>query len=94
MADIVNAQDAGYSKLDLLVDIHDDILTELQAEIESIKNLIGEGNGFYAESTCNKINTLLDSVDNQMFSGIKDAFSRSEKAVSTMENMLKSEDHF
>lgn len=94
MANIVNGQASAYDTLDQLKGVHAKILAEMEKELADIRGIIGKENGFYADSTCKKINTILDSFEKQIFTEIKSSFEISEKSVESMEKMLIGADTF
>lgn len=93
MADIVNAQATGYDKLDTLKKVHEKILKELNQEISDTKGLLGEKNGFYADSTCKKITILLETLEKEILPEIKDSFTATEKSITSMEGILMNNDY-
>lgn len=93
MADIVNGQVTGYEKLDTLKTVHENILKELKQEISDTKGLMGEENGFYADSTCAKITTLLDTLENEILPSIEQSFTSTEKSITSMEDNLVDNDY-
>lgn len=93
MADIVNGQVTGYDKLDTLTTVHKNILKELKQEISDTKGLLGEENGFYADSTCKKITTLLDTLEKDILPTIEQSFASTEKSITSMESNLVDQDY-
>ena len=94
MASNVNGQMNGYEKLDTLKTVHTAFITELKQEIKDTRELVGKGKGFYVESTCKKINTLVDSLEKQILPTLEKSFEASEKSVLSMERILTSNDYF
>lgn len=94
MANNVNGQSSGYDKMDTLNTVHATLLAELKQEIKDIRELVGKGKGFYVESTCKKINTLIDSLEKQILPTLEKSFEASEKSVVSMEKILTNNDYF
>lgn len=94
MAKKVNGQESAYKKLDTLKSVHSTLLTELKKEIKDTKELVGKDNGFYVESTCKKINTLINSLEKQILPTLEKTFESSEKSVVSMEKVLTQNDYF
>lgn len=94
MANNINGQSSAYDKMDTLKAVHTALLAELRQEIKNTKELVGIDKGFYVESTCKKINTLIDSLEKQILPTLEKSFETSEKSVISMERMLISEDYF
>lgn len=94
MANNVNGQSGAYDKLDTLKTVHATLLTELKKEIKDTRNLVGQDKGFYMESTCKKINTLLEALEKQILPTLEKSFETSEKSVVSMEKILTSNDYF
>ena len=94
MAYLVNCQASAYETLDNLTIVHETIINELENELKEIRAIIGEENGFYAENTCRKINTLLDSFEQEILPSIKDSFEITEKGVESMKKILNRVDVF
>lgn len=94
MANNVNGQSSGYDKMDTLNALHATLLAELKQEIKDTRELVGKGKGFYVESTCKKINTLIDSLEKQILPTLEKSFEASEKSVVSMERILTGNDYF
>lgn len=94
MANNVNGQSAAYDKMDTLKTVHATLLAELKQEIKDTRELVGKGKGFYVESTCKKINTLIDSLEKQILPTLEKSFEASEKSVVSMEKILTNNDYF
>lgn len=93
MADIVNGQVSGYDKLDSLKTVHNSIMNELKKEIANTKGLLGEENGFYVSSTCKKITTLLEVLENVILPSIEESFATTEKSITQMVDILVKNDY-
>lgn len=94
MAKTICANREAYDKAASLKRIHSSIYRELQRELASVKALTAQNGGFYAEHTSRKINTLVNSMEQQILPRLKQDFDTSEKRLESMEQVLKEKDYF
>ncbi len=92
MAELVNAQEQAYSKLDNLKNIHTAMLKEIKRELKKTKGLVEEKNGFQIEKTSKKVKDLLRVYEEQILPNLEKTFEVSEESVKAMGRMLIEKD--